>query len=101
MKDPTKVPNRYINNDWYYYKVSTKSRNGLYQDFRVPEEFTVFTFYRINSGDSIHSIARKFYGYPEMFFVILDANPEIESAWDVQNMTGEVIKIPRTGAGEY
>ena len=93
MKDFNRLPNRYIDSNFYYYQPGRRSTYSLYQDFRIPEDFTRFISHTIANGETVQSISRKYYACAEMFFVIIDANQEIEDPWDLSELVGKTIKI--------
>jgi nucleoid-associated protein YgaU len=51
-----------------------------------------FTYYRIKDGDRLDSLAQRFYGQSDAWWVIADANPEVFDPANLQ--TGTIIRIP-------
>lgn len=50
------------------------------------------TYYTVVQGDSIDGIAYKFYGNANLYWAIMDANPQLQSELDIK--VGEVLMIP-------
>lgn len=48
--------------------------------------------YRFKQGDRLDLIAHQFYGDPQLYWVILDANPQYASELDIQ--PGDFLTIP-------
>ena len=48
--------------------------------------------YRFNKGDNIRRLAYKFYGHPELWWAILDANPQYQTEFEIK--VGDILKIP-------
>lgn len=51
-------------------------------------------FHRLKSGESMQDIAVQYYGAPEYWSVIADANPEIFCPMDLSGLYGTQIRIP-------
>ena len=65
------------------------------QEMRVafPTARTVtFTYYQVKAGDRVDLLASSFFGAPEMWWVLADANPEILDWMEIP--VGTVIRIP-------
>ena len=59
------------------------------------DELGILTYqeYPYKQGERLDNIAMKFYGKPGFWWVIMEANPEIE---DIQNIpAGTLLRIPR------
>jgi nucleoid-associated protein YgaU len=52
--------------------------------------------YRVQSGDTLAAIALAFYGSPERWRTILDANPGLDPA---ELKVGQILKVPLLPAG--
>lgn len=50
------------------------------------------TAYMFKAGDNVRNLAYKFYGTPDVWWAILDANPRFQSEIDIQ--VGDILKIP-------
>lgn len=71
------------------------SRNGKYRltVFREwPNISATFIFYEWVDGDRIDVVAEKFFGRPEFWWRILDANPEVVDPVTIK--PGTVLRIP-------
>lgn len=49
-------------------------------------------YYTVVQGDSIDGIAYKFYGNANLYWAIMDANPQLQSELDIK--VGDVLMIP-------
>jgi phage tail protein X len=59
------------------------------------DELSILTYqeYPYKQGERLDNIAMKFYGKPGFWWIIMEANPEIE---DIQNIPpGTFLRIPR------
>jgi len=75
--------------------VSSPFRGGVVRgrELRPNPDWTFnFTYYRIKEGDRIDFLAHKFLKNKDLWWYILDANPEIIEPWNLK--IGQVIRIP-------
>ena len=79
-----------------YVKTSAYIRRGetLILSIRSRNQFNVdkSTFYTVVQGDTIDGIAYKQYGRAELWWAIMDANPQYQSEVDIQ--AGDILVIP-------
>ena len=79
-----------------YIKSPIYARNGSTFIFTIREKTTynpeLATYYTVVEGDTIDGIAQKFYGNANLYWAILDANPQYLSELDIE--TGAVLMIP-------
>lgn len=62
--------------------------------FRSPPGIPVnFTQYMVKAGDRFDTIAYEFFGRPDLWWYVADANPEIFFPENLQN--GAIIRIPQ------
>lgn len=54
--------------------------------------FTKFTYHRFIQGDRLDSLAHKYYGDSQLWWVFLDANPQYRAEIDIKY--GDIIKVP-------
>jgi hypothetical protein len=68
------------------------------QDMRVafPQSRMInYTYYRVIGADRIDTIANNFFGRPDLWWKIADANPEIMDWMDLT--PGMIIRVPADG----
>lgn len=79
-----------------YIKSSIFARNGQAFIFNIREKqkfnSNIAVYYTVAEGDTIDGIAFKYYGNPNLYWAILDANPQYLSEMDIK--VGDVIMIP-------
>lgn len=51
-------------------------------------------YHRLRSGESLQDVAVQYYGAPEYWSVIADANPEIFCPMDLSGLYGTQIRVP-------
>jgi len=51
-----------------------------------------YGYYRIKDGDRFDSLAQQFYGRPDRWWILADANPEVFYPGNLQ--PGAIIKVP-------
>lgn len=73
-----------------------KGRGGdTRQEMRVAfprSRVITYTFYRVLDQDRIDTIAHKYYGRGDLWWIIADANPEIMDWMDLE--PGMIIRVP-------
>lgn len=83
------VGSRYIHTPIY-------ARNGQSFIFNIRDKFKFSsenaTYYTVIQGDTIDGIAYKFYGNANLYWAILDSNPQLMSELDIN--VGDVLMIP-------
>lgn len=57
-----------------------------------PNVLTSFISYQWTEGDRIDVVSVRFFGEPEFWWKIMDANPEIINAFEIPN--GTILRIP-------
>lgn len=65
------------------------------QEMRVASpraRMITYTYYRVLGGDRVDTIAKKFYGKGELWWMIADANPEIID-W-LELAPGDILRVP-------
>ena len=80
---------RYINTPVFARKGST-FMFGIRDRTKYNEELA--TYYTVIEGDTLDGIAYKYYGNANLYWAILDANPQYLSELDIQ--VGDVLMIP-------
>ncbi len=79
-----------------YIKSSIFARNGqaFIFNIRQKQKFNpdLATYYTVLQGDTLDGIAYKYYGNANLYWAILDANPQYLSEMDIK--VGDVIMIP-------
>lgn len=79
-----------------YIHTPVYARSGQAFIFNIRDKFKFnsdnATYYAVVLGDTIDGIAYKFYGNAELYWAILDANPQIMSELDIE--VGDVLMIP-------
>jgi len=65
----------------------TLFRNNIFYKQSVSD-----IYHTISYSDTLHFIARKYYGYSSLWFMIADVNDNIEDIFDLP--VGEIILIP-------
>lgn len=79
-----------------YIKTPIFARNGSTFIFNIRNKTKynpeLATFYTVVEGDTIDGIAYKTYGNANLYWAILDANPQYLSEMDIQ--IGDVIMLP-------
>ena len=62
--------------------------------YSFPATSTIYQYseYLWKSGDRLESVAAKFYGYPELWWIIAQANPQVYDHLDIK--AGSVLRIP-------
>ena len=80
---------RYINTPVFARKGRT-FMVGIRDRTKYNEELA--TYYTVIEGDTLDGIAYKYYGNANLYWAILDANPQYLSELDIQ--VGDVLMIP-------
>lgn len=80
---------RYINTPVFARKGNT-FMFGIRDRTKYNEELA--TYYTVVEGDTLDGIAHKYYGNANLYWAILDANPQYLSELDIQ--VGDVLMIP-------
>lgn len=65
------------------------------QEMRAPfprSRQITFTYYRVLSGDRVDTIAYRFFGNGQLWWMIADANPEVLDWTDLQ--PGLILRVP-------
>lgn len=70
---------------------STKPTIYVYRDFNVPHSVNYYV-YTMKIGDRVDVLASVIYGKPELWYKIMDVNPEILEPFSIA--PGTVIRIP-------
>lgn len=67
---------------------------ALIMRIRNPANFNpnTSTNYQFTGYDNVRLLAYKFYGSPDLWWAILDANPQYQSELEIQ--VGDILKIP-------
>mgnify|MGYP006273391509 CR=1 FL=1 len=72
---------------------NTKTASFVPTVFRAwPEYYVGFTVYEVTEVDRIENIAVKFLGNPELWWQIMDINPEILNPFEIP--PGTLLRIP-------
>lgn len=102
MKNPTRVPNRYADSPFVGLTPTSKDERRFFVDFRIPNKFKIAKQYVVKEGDTLQLLAHKFYGFPELWFAIMDANHTIlEHPQDLSGLVGYLINIPKVDTSAY
>lgn len=85
-----------INEGSRYLKTSVFAKDGQAFIFNIREKrkfnTDLATYYTVLQGDTLDGIAYRFYGNANLYWAILDANPQYLSEVDVK--VGDVLVIP-------
>ncbi len=96
---PQRIPDRYKYTPMIALTAGEREE-ALYTNFRTIERYATMRQHIVVDGETLQEIAIKYYGFPELWFVIMDHNPEvINHPYD--NIVGKIIRIPNVNAGEY
>lgn len=79
-----------------YLKTPVSARNGSTFIFNIRDKVKfnsdTATYYTVVAGDTIDGIAYRYYGNANLYWAILDANPQYLSELDIK--VGDTIMIP-------
>jgi len=99
-KDISDIPNLGSQHLENMFTVKTDSDGGYYYDltdtlYIDPDTMDPLLFgsYAIKGGDTLYSISRSFYDTSDLWWLVGITN-RIDNPFDIDDMVGEVIKIP-------
>jgi nucleoid-associated protein YgaU len=88
---------RYSDSVTYYHKIDKKYFNGTWRNLKFDEDTTVS--YTTKNGDTLDSLALKFYGSPTFWWIIADVNNILDDVVELESNID--LKIPQIASVEF
>lgn len=83
---------RYADGNIFKSYDSRSKKYGVTVLRNFPEDSQTFFYYTWAERDRVDALAQRFYGDPDMWWKIMDFNPEIMNPFDIN--VGVVLRIP-------
>jgi hypothetical protein len=86
------LDSRYAEGNIFKAYNTTKAQYDLTVFRKFPDVVTPVVYYEWVEGDRIDIVSSKYYGDPEYWWQIMDANPEISNPFEIN--PGTILRIP-------
>lgn len=89
---------RYSGIYFYYNKLDNKYMYGINKQLK---EDSSFVYHKIEQEDTLDSLALKYYGRPDLFWIIADFNHLQDPFMDLKTIKSGMIKVPSISSLDF